>query len=382
MILSRRALLATAAALPVAARAQTSGEPVMVGVSGPLTGQYAQYGADWKRGFDLAVDEVNASGGIGGRPLAYTFEDTQADPRQAVAIAQKFVSDPRIIIELGDFSSAASMASSPIYQRGKLVQFGFTNSHPDFTKGGDYMWSNSPSQADEQPRLAAFAVQKLGVQRPAVLHLNTDWGRTSKDVFVKAAAGLGAEVVAIEGYLPTDQDFRSALVRLRDAKPDALVLLSYYADAALVARQARDLGLKQIIVASSSIYSPKFLELAGPAANGVFTMAEFFPSEQRPEVQRFVAAYRAKYQPDPDTFSAIAYDTMVLFAALARQYGATREGVHGGLLHIKDVPSVIYGTVTFDPVSRRAQAASYKFLTVKDNAFTIWDGVKPARAAL
>ena len=225
-------------------------------------------------------------------------------------------------------------------------------------------------------------MQKLGVQHPAILHLNTDWGRTSKDVFVKAAAGLGAEVAGTEGYLPTDQDFRPALVRLRDARPDALILLSYYADAALVARQARDLGLRQIIVASTSIYSPKFLELAGPAANGVFTMASFFPSEPRPEVQRFVAAYRAKYQQDPDTFSAIAYDTMILFAALARQYGATRDGVHDGLLHIKDVPSVIYGKMTFDPISRRAQAASYKFLTVKDNAFTIWDGVKPARVAL
>ena len=385
MSLTRRHLLAASAALlPIPALAA---DPILAGVSGPLTGPNAQYGAQWKRGFDLALDEtngaeINGAGGVNRRSIAYVFEDSQSDPRQSITIAQKFVSDPRIIMELGDFSSPASMAASPIYQRAKLTQFGFTNSHPDFTKGGDYMWSNSPSQADEQPRLAAFAVQKLGVQRPAILHLNTDWGRTSKDVFVKAAAGLGAEVAGTEGYLPTDQDFRPALVRLRDTRPDALILLSYYADAALVARQARDLGLRQIIVASTSIYSPKFLELAGPAANGVFTMASFFPSEPRPEVQRFVAAYRAKYQQDPDTFSAIAYDTMILFAALARQYGATREGVHNGLLHIKDVPSVIYGKVTFDPTTRRAQAATYKFLTVRDNAFTIWDGVKPAHAAL
>jgi len=380
MHLTRRLLLSVPAVLlPLPALAA---EPILAGVSGPLTGPNAQYGAQWKRGFDLALDEINGAGGVTGRPIAYVFEDSQADPRQSITIAQKFVSDSRIIMELGDFASPASMAASPIYQRAKLTQFGFTNSHPDFTKGGDYMWSNSPSQADEQPQLAAFAVQKLGVQRPGVLFLNTDWGRASKDVFVKAATDDGAKVVGTEGYLPTDQDFRPALVRLRDAKPDALILLSYYADAALIARQARDVGLKQVIVASSSIYSPKFLELAGPAANGVFTMAEFFPTEQRPEVQRFVAAYRAKYQQDPDTFSAIAYDTMILFAALARQYGPTREGIHNGLLHIKDVPSVLYGKVTFDPVTRRAQAASYKFLLVKDNAFTIWDGVKPARPAL
>ena len=377
--LTRRAVLAASAALlPVPSH---SAEPILAGVSGPLTGPAAQYGAQWKRGFDLALDEINGVGGVNGRPVAYDFEDSQSDPRQSIVIAQKFVSDPRIIMELGDFASPASMAASSIYQRGKLIQFGFTNSHPDFTKGGDYMWSSSPSQADEQPLFAAYAVQKLGLQRLGVLHLNTDWGRTSKDVFAKAAIGLGAQIVAAEAYLPTDQDFRSTLVRVRDAKPEALVLLSYYSDAALIARQVRDLGMQQVLVAASSIYSPEFLQLAGPAANGTFTMAEFFPSEKRPEVERFVSAYRAKYHQDPDLFSAIAYDAMILFAALARQYGATREGIRQGLLNIKDVPSVVYGRMTFDPVTRRVHGAIYKYLEVKDNAFVIWDGVKPPHPA-
>ena len=129
------------------------------------------------------------------------FEDSQSDPRQSVAIAQKFVSDPKIVMELGDFSSPASMAASPIYQRAGLVQFGFTNSHPDFTKGGDFMWSTSVSQADEQPLLARYAVSHLGLKKLAMLHLNTDWGRTSRDYFVTAAKEYGAEVVITEGYI-------------------------------------------------------------------------------------------------------------------------------------------------------------------------------------
>jgi branched-chain amino acid transport system substrate-binding protein len=381
MSLSRRLLLlaGAASALPLHGFAA---DPILAGVSGPLTGPNAQYGAQWKRGFDLALDEINGAGGIAGRPLAYIFEDSQSDPRQSVAIAQKFVSDPRIIMELGDFSSPASMAASPIYQRGKLVQFGFTNSHPDFTKGGDYMWSTSPNQADEQPKLAEYAITVLGLQRPAILHLNTDWGRASKDAFAKAAAALGAPVVATEAYLSTDQDFRPSLVRVRDAKPDSLVLLSYYADAALLVRQARDVGLKQVMVGSTSIYSPKFLELAGPAGNGVYTMTSFFPAEKRPEVQKFVADFRAHYGEDPDMFCAIAYDAMVLFGALARQYGATRQAIHDGLATIHDVPSVIYGKVRFNPETRRAQAATYKYLVVSGNAFTLWDGTRPERPAL
>src|SRR6266511_6180754 len=149
------AAIVTGAAISRTAFAQSS-EPIMLGVSGPLTGPNAQYSAQWKQGFDLALEEIHAAGGINERKLAYAFEDSQSDPRQSVAIAQKFVSDTKIVMELGDFSSPASMAASPIYQRAVLVEFGFTNSHPDFTKGGDCMCSTSVSQADEQPLLARY----------------------------------------------------------------------------------------------------------------------------------------------------------------------------------------------------------------------------------
>jgi branched-chain amino acid transport system substrate-binding protein len=374
--LSGLAVLIAATGLAASgAVAQTSGEPVTIGVSGPLTGQNAQYGAQWKKGFDLALEEVNVKG-VKGRPLQYVFEDSQADPRQSVAIAQKFVSDPKIVVEVGDFSSTASMAASSIYQRGGLVQFGFTNSHPNFTKGGDFMWSNSVSQADEQPRLAKYAAD-LGFKRLAVLYLNTDWGRSSQAIFTETVKGLGAEVVASEGYQPDEKDFRSTLVRVRDAKPDAIVLISYYADGALIARQARSVGLAQPIVASGSIYSPKFIELAGDASNGVFTESNFFPNDPRPEVQTFVTKFKAKYNEQPDDFNAVAYDTIVLLAAVIDKYGVDRTAIRDGLAEIKDVPSVIYGKASFDTQTRRVAGARAVYLVVKDGQFVLWDGKRP-----
>jgi branched-chain amino acid transport system substrate-binding protein len=370
------AAMLCAGAIP-SAQAQTSGEPVLIGVSGPLTGQNAQYGAQWKKGFDLALDEVNAHGGIKGRPLAYQFEDSQSDPRQSVAIAQKFVSDPKIVVEAGDFSSTASMAASPIYQRAGLVQFGFTNSHPNFTKGGDYMWSNSLSQAQETPRLAKYAAD-LGLKRVAILHLNTDWGRTSEKIFLETAKTLGLDVVASEGYQPDEQDFRSTLVRVRDAKPDGLILISYYADGALIARQVRSVGLPQPIAAIGSIYSPKFIELGGKDVEGVYTESTFFPGDTRPEVKNFVDKYKAKYGEQPDEFNADAYDTIILLAQVLNQYGIDRKAVHDGLLQIKDVPSVIFGKVAFDPETRRVSGGKATYLVVKDAQFTLWDGTKPA----
>jgi branched-chain amino acid transport system substrate-binding protein len=377
MRLSRRGLLAGAVAvLPGVRAARADAEQVLVGISGPLTGQYAQYAADWKRGFDLAVEQVNGSGGIKGRPLAYDFEDSQSDPRQSVAIAQKFVADPRISMELGDFSSAASMAASPIYQRGKLVQFGFTNSHPDFTKGGDYMWSNAPNQADDMPVLADYAA-RLGLKRLGVAYLNSDWGRTSKDLFVTAAKANGAEIVAAEAYLPEEQDFRSTLVRLRDAKPDGLVLVSYYPDGAQIMRQVRALEMQQPVVAAGSVYSPKFLELGGDAVNGVYTTTNFFPGDPTPVVQRFVQSYVAKYGSQPGAYNARAYDAMIVAAWVMREYGTDRQAVHDGLGRISDIPSVVYGTVRFDPETRRVKNPSVIHLVVHNGSFALWEGTKP-----
>lgn len=381
--LRRRLLLSAGAALAlsffgVASAAPAAGEPVFFGVSDPLTGPNAQYGAQWKAGFDLALDEINANGGINGRPLQYVFEDSQSDPRQAVGIAQKFVDDKRILIELGDFSSPASMAASPIYQRAGLVQLGFTNSHPDFTKGGDFIWSPSVSQADAQPLLADLAV-KQGFRHIAVLFQNTDWGRASKDVFVKAAAARGAQVVAAEGYQPTDKDFRATLLRARDAKPDALVLISYYSDGAQIARQARASGIDLPIVAASSVYSPKFMELGGDAVNGVTTNTSFFPDDPSPEVQHFVRAFKAKYNRQPDAFNAFAYDATIIAAYALRTGGLDRRGVRDALPKLHDVPSVVFGKANFDPTTRRVIGVKSVNLVVQNGQWTLL-GSKPALA--
>ncbi|MFN8470503.1 MAG: ABC transporter substrate-binding protein [Caldilineaceae bacterium] len=370
---------ATAGATEEAAGATAaSGDPIYIGVSGPLTGQNARYGEQWKKGFDLALEAINGAGGIDGRPLEYVFEDSQSDPKQSVLVAQKFVADPRIIVELGDFSSGASMAASSIYQRGGLVQFGFTNSHPDFTKGGgDYTWSNSVTQAQASPALADYTVTDLGLNKLAVFYLNTDWGKTTFDLFSQRAKELGAEIVAAEPYLAEEKDFRSALTQAREANPNGVVLISYQADGALLAQQLKQVGLDVPVVGASSLQSPDFLKLGGPAAEGVYIRGQFLPDDPNPRVKTVVDKYKAKYNETPDFFAVHAYDTINLIAEAIKIGGPTREGVHGALPKLKDVPSVIYGVANFDPATRRVIDPQFVNLQVKDGAFIVWDGVKP-----
>jgi branched-chain amino acid transport system substrate-binding protein len=349
-----------------------TGEPIFIGVSGPLTGDLAQYGAQWKKGFDLAIQEINDAGGIEGRPLQYIFEDSQSDPKQSVVVAQKFIADDRIVVELGDFSSTASMAASPIYERGGLVQFGFTNSHPDFTKSSDYTWSTSVTQEQESPALADFAVNTLGLKKLAVFQINNDWGKATNDLFAPRVAELGAEIVASQEYLPDDTDFRSALTAVKDANPDGIILLSYQADGALIAQQAREAGITAPFVGTATLQSPDYIKLGGDAVEGTFVLGEFLPSDPRPEVQAFVEKFKATYDEEPDLFASLAYDSIYLVAEAIRVGGPTRQGVHDALPQLKDVPSVVYGKVTFNPETRRAQNPTYEDLIVKDGDFVPW----------
>ena len=348
-------------------------DPLLLGVSGPLTGNNAQYGAQWKKGFDLALEEINAAGGVKGRQLQYVFEDSQSDPKQSVVVAQKFIADPRVLVELGDFSSPASMAASPIYERAGLVQFGFTNSHPDFTKGGQFTWSNSISQNDAAP-LHADYVADLGLKRIAVLHLNTDWGKTTYDLFAQRAKERGVEIVATEAYLPEEKDFRSALTNVRNSNPDGITLISYYTDAALLTQQIKALGLDVPIVANGSNHSPKFVELGGAAVEGVYLSSNFSPDDPRPEVQQYLEKFRAKYNEESDYFAAHAYDTIKLIAAAIELGGAERTAIRDALGKVKDVPSVVYGKVTFDTETRRVAKPNDARLVVRDGKFTLWDG--------
>ncbi len=200
------------------------------------------------------------------------------------------------------------MAASPIYQRGGLVQFGFTNSHPDFTEGGSYMFSTSASQEVSARLLLAFA-EHYG-KRTAVLYVNNNWGKSSVDIYVAEAAKHGVEVPVLEGFADSTTDFRPLLLKVRDAGLDVLVNQSYYRSAALIVRQTHQVGLENTKVAWGN-YSEEFIRLGGEAAEGTSAMHNFYAPDAGPHAPEFVRRFRGRYHSDPDYFNMGAYDALL-----------------------------------------------------------------------
>lgn len=339
-------LLAACSLAPASSAGSNSGaasSTVYFGVSAPLTGSLAEYGAFFKEGFGLALDQVNAAGGIDGHPVDLIWEDSQSDPKQSVPVAQKFVDDQRIIAELGDFSSTASMAASPVYERAHLVQYGFTNSSPDFTKGGNYMWSPSVSQSTSEIQ-QTDALVKYG-PRVAVLYLDTTWGNATYSIFKDEAAKQGLEVTYTAAYLDTTTDFRPLLINARDSHPDVVYDIGYDNDAAAILNQRSSVELNQKFFAEQ--LTATGIKLAGANAEGALTTSAWFPTAPDPRVQAFTNAFNAKYNHLPGLFEVSAYDALTQLVYAAKKGGATRQGIYDALKNSTDLPSVQIGPFAF-----------------------------------
>ncbi|HHW50002.1 MAG TPA: ABC transporter substrate-binding protein [Pseudoclavibacter sp.] len=362
----------TVAALGLAGCSSTSGEssssdPIRFGVSGPLTGDQAQYGEDWQEGFELAIEQINADGGVNGRQVEIDFQDSQGEAAQATTIAQKFVADESILAVLGDFSSATSMVASPIYQDGGLVQLGITNSHPDFTDTGDYIFSPSVTQENDARTLENGA-RELG-DKQAVFYLNTDWGSTAFEIYQDEADTNGDDIVFSTAVDETSTDFRTQLIQARDAGADVITLITYYQTSSLIVQQAKTTGLEDTpVVAVGSNYSSEFLDLAGDDAEGVQIPTTFFSGSSNEDVVAYVEAFNEKFGHDPNLFSTVAYDGLKQLAWAVENSDGTREGIRDALADGTDIPSVVYGGFSYND-ERRIDDPTYTWIEVSDGAF-------------
>ena len=301
--------------------ALASGKTVKVGLSAPLTGDWAEYGNDFKRSVTMVFDKVNKNGGINGQHIDLVVLDSRGDPKESVLIAQKLVADPEVIAEIGDFSSSSCMAAAPVYEKAGMTQLSPTASHMDFTKKGKNMFRVVATQGYEGPFNARWAVKQLGKKKLATIYINNDWGVDANKYFVLEAKKLGAEIVAEEAFTPGEKDFTAILSKLKRLNPDLIYLPTFYADAAAILNQAKRMRFTPMVMANSSLFNQKTIELGGEAVEGIIIPANYFSTDPRPAAQEFTAAYEKLYGKVPNQFAALAYDAANLMVAALGKAG-------------------------------------------------------------
>jgi len=349
----RSFLLASLSLSLLAGNVFAQNKTVAIGYHAPLSGENAQYGILFRNSATLAVDTFNKSGRLPGVTVQLKFEDSKGDAKEGVNIARKFSDDASIVAAIGDFSSTVSMAAGQVYAQTKLAQLSQTASHPDFTKISEYQFRNITTQAYEGPLVANWALSN-GAKKIAVVAIQNDWGQSVVSNFVSAVKAGGGEITETELFNPGTRDFRSILTKIARSQPDAIYLGAFYEDGSAFLQQKLQLGLKQQVYGTSSLYEQKLIDLAGPAANNLYLSTTFLVESPEPQVKAFVKDYEARYNSKPQMFAAQAFDaTNIVLNAVVAAGGAdaTRAKVRDALAATKDFPGVT-GITSFDPKTR------------------------------
>ena len=345
-------------------------DKVKIGLSAPLTGDWAEYGNDFKRSVTMVIDRVNRMGGIRGKMVEVVVMDSRGDPKESVLIAEKLVADPDIIAEIGDFSSSSCMAAAPVYEKAGMTQLSPTSSHMDFTKKGKNMFRVVATQGYEGPYNARWAVEELGHKKLATIYINNDWGVDANKYFVQEAKKLGAEIVAEEAFTPGEKDFNAILSKLKRLKPDLIYLPTFYADAAAILNQAKRMRFNPMVMANSSLFNQKTIELGGQAVEGIIIPANYFSTDPRPAAKEFTREYQALYGKVPNQFAALAYDAANLMVAALHKVGVDdRTKVAGALESLQGFQGAT-GSISY--AEGRDPAKELVRITIKNGEWVLY----------
>ena len=348
--MKRGVILLMAAFLFLASgNAVSAQEKILFAIAGPMTGDSAAQGIQMRNGATIAVDEINAAGGINGKKLEYIVGDDVANPNQATVVAQKFASDNQILFILGHNNSGCSISALPIYQKAGLPVISPTNTNPTITSMGykNYMRVIVDDDAIVAQQVL-LAVKELGFKKPVAIWENTDYGKGMRDVANKKLKELNIPILADESYVPgVDRDYSAQATKFKGLGADVVLFMGEYTAGALFAKQAKNLGLSAQIVCGSGCSNPKLIEIAGPAAEGFWALTTFDPNDERPAQAAFIKKYTSRYKDAPGEWAAHSYDIVYLVKKAYEMGGTDRPSLIKKLHEVKAFPGVT-GTIQFD----------------------------------
>jgi len=326
-------------------------EPVFkVGFVAPLTGDQAAQGMDTLCGAELSLEEAKRTGSIlPGYQVELVSLDDARNPAQAVAAAKKLAADPDVIAVVGHLNSSCTKPASAVYYEARILHINPVSSNPEISRQGfDTFFRVCPTDDLQGPAGAKFAHDRLGAKRIFVIDDMTTYGRGLANEFVKAAKGMGVEILGHEGITQGEKDFTPLLTKIKGLGPDLIYFAGMFPEAALLIKQRHQLNIPAHFLGGDGIFEPTLITLATPGAcEGIYLTTLGSDIRQVPTARNFVKAFESKYG-HLGAYSFYAYEaTNLALEAIRRAGRKDREAVIAAMKEIKEYPGIL-GVHTFD----------------------------------
>jgi len=318
-------------------------DTIKIGFFAPITGPAAADGMSAKHAVELGLKEVNDAGGVRGKKVELIIYDDRLKAEESIAIANKLIEKDKVVGVVSGSYSGPTRVSAPIFQKAGMPMVAGYAVHPDVTwdpklkKPNDFCFRNGFLGEIEGAAAAEFAVKNLKAKRISLIFMDNDFGRAISSGFAERAEKLGTQILTKQMYkFPGEKDFRPFLTRIKEGNPEVIFAAGYYNEAAAIVRQAKELGITSQILGEEGFDSPKFIEIAGPTAEGVIIATNLDRDDPRPLVQNFLRNYRKAYNEDADMVGASSYDAFMILVKAVEKAGTDPKAIQKALLETKD----------------------------------------------
>jgi len=353
------------------------GDTILVGEFASLTGKEATFGTSSHEGTQLAIEELNAAGGVLGKKFELKTEDDQSKAGEPANVVNKLISKDGVIAVLGEVASSRSLEAAPICQQNGIPMISPASTNPKVTETGDYIFRVCFIDPFQGTVMANFATKTLKAKKVAVFtDVKSDYSKGLAKFFKEGFTKAGGQIVSELDFNGGDKDFKGQLTAIKTAAPDAVFVPGYYTDVALICIQAKQLGLNVPLFGGDGWESDTLVKIGGDAVEGHYFSTHYAADASSPKVTAFVEAYKKRYNGKvPDAMAALGYDSAKFLADAITRAGTT-EGVK-----LRDA---LAATKEFDAVTgkmainaQRDAVKSAVILQVKGGAFKFVETVAP-----
>jgi branched-chain amino acid transport system substrate-binding protein len=364
--MSRPTLLATTGILALLLATGNALAQTRIAVAGPMTGQYAAFGAQLREGAQQAVDDINKAGGVLGQPIALSVGDDACDPRQAVSVASQFA-EQGVKFVAGHYCSGSSIPASKVYAEEGILEMTPASTNPDYTDHGDWNTFRLCGRDDQQGKVAGDYIAKhFKGEKVAVLNHNTAYGKGLADETEKNMRADGLQPALVQTYTPGEKDYSAVVSRMKAAGIQVIYIGGYHTEAGLIIRQAREQGMNATLISGDALMTKEFWQISGPAGQG--TMMTFAPDvAKRGTAAAVVREFEGRHV-DPEGYTLYTYAAVQIWAEAAKKANtADPQKVAAALKSGGPWPSIL-GPISFDRKGD-VEGPSYVFYVWKDGAY-------------